>query len=124
MCTWLPPAAGQLQLYRILDALLETRKHFSYLTTDIALIPPRVIPPGALVFVLTTFLDGRLETALHDLLARAFQLVLVVLSPVYVMPSSRRPRQAEATARLWRLEMDLRSAPLPPFRDTGGFAGV
>src|SRR5262249_50010528 len=82
--------------------------HFYYWTKDIALIPSRVMPPGALVFVLTTLLDARLETALHDLLARAFQLVLVVLSPVYVMPMSRQPHQAEATARLWRLEMDLR----------------
>ena len=116
VCTWVPPAVGQLQLYRVLDALLETRTHFSYLTKDIALIPPRVMPPGALVFVLTTLLDARLETTLHDLLARAFQLVLLVLSPVYVMPTSRRPRQAEATARLWRLEMDLR---LHQFRRLG-----
>jgi hypothetical protein len=107
---------GQLQLYRLLDALLETRTHFSYLTKDVTLIPPRVMPPGALIFVLTTLLEPRLETALHDLLARAFQLVLVVLSPVYVMPHLHRPHQAEAIARLWRLEMDLR---LQPFRRAG-----
>src|SRR5712692_7460249 len=116
VCTWVPPAVGQLQLYRLLDALLETRTHFSYLTKDVTLIPPRVMPPGALIFVLTTLLDARLETALHDLLARAFQLVLVVLSPVYVMPSVQQPRQVEATARLWRLEMDLR---LQQFRRLG-----
>jgi uncharacterized protein (DUF58 family) len=116
VCTWVPPAVGQLQFYRLLDALLETRTHFSYLTKDIALIPPRVMPPGALIFVLTPLLDARLETALHDLLARAFQLVLVVLSPVYVMPSVPQPRQVEATARLWRLEMDLR---LQQFRRGG-----
>ena len=72
VCTWVPPAVGQLQLYRLLDALLETRTHFSYLTKDVTLIPPRVMPPGALIFVLTTLLEPRLETALHDLLARAF----------------------------------------------------
>jgi len=83
---------------------------------DIALIPPRVMPPGALIFVLTPLLDARLETALHDLLARAFQLVLVVLSPVYVMPSVQQPRQVEATALLWRLEMELR---LQQFRRGG-----
>jgi hypothetical protein len=103
-------------LYRLLDALLETRTHFSYLTKDVTLIPPRVMPPGALIFVLTTLLEPRLETALRDLLARAFQLVLVVLSPVYVMPPPHQPRQAEAIARLWRLETDLR---LQPFRRAG-----
>ncbi|MBM3223294.1 MAG: DUF58 domain-containing protein, partial [Candidatus Tectomicrobia bacterium] len=116
VCTWVPPAVGQLQLYRLLDALLETRTHFSYLSKDITLIPPRVLPPGALIFVLTTFLDPRLETALHDLLARAFQLVLVVLSPVRVMPGKRHPRQIEATARLWHLEMEAR---MQPFRRAG-----
>jgi uncharacterized protein (DUF58 family) len=116
VCTWVPPASGQLQLYRLLDALLETRTHFSYLTKDVTLIPPRVMPPGALIFVLTTLLEPRLDTALRDLLARAFQLVLVVLSPMYVMPQPRQPHQAEAIARLWRLETDLR---LQPFRRAG-----
>jgi hypothetical protein len=74
------------------------------------------MPPGALIFVLTTLLEPRLETALRDLLARAFQLVLVVLSPLYVMPHAHQPHQAEAVARLWRLETDLR---LQPFRRAG-----
>ncbi|MDQ3830667.1 MAG: DUF58 domain-containing protein, partial [Candidatus Tectomicrobia bacterium] len=42
VCTWLSPAAGQIQLYRILDALLGAHSLFSYLTGDIARIPPRV----------------------------------------------------------------------------------
>jgi hypothetical protein len=95
-------------LYRILDTLLEARPHFSYLTKDIALIPPRVLPAGALIFVLTTFLDARIKVALHDLLARAFPLVVLVISPVYAVPASRWRGHAEATARLWRLEMELR----------------
>jgi uncharacterized protein (DUF58 family) len=53
VCTWLPPATGELQLYRILDTLLGTQSLFSYLTADIARIPPRVLPPGALIFVIT-----------------------------------------------------------------------
>ena len=108
VCTWLPPTLGQLQLYRILDTLIETRPHFSYLTKDIALVPPRALPSGALIFVLTTFLDQRIEIALRDLLARKFPLVLLVLSPVYVMPASRRRHAAETTERLWRLDMELR----------------
>jgi uncharacterized protein (DUF58 family) len=116
VCTWISPAAGQLQLYRILDALLDTRTHFSYLTKDIALIPPRVLPSRALIFVLTPFVDSRIETALHDLLARDFQLVLVALSPLAMAPDVRRPRHAEAAQRLWRLEMDWR---LHAFRRLG-----
>jgi uncharacterized protein (DUF58 family) len=116
VCTWVPPAAGQIQLYRILDALLATHPLFSYLTGDIARIPPRVLPPGALVFVITTLLDPRIDVALRDLLARAFQLVLLVVSPAQVMSASRHPRHVEATERLWRLEMELR---LHEFRRMG-----
>jgi uncharacterized protein (DUF58 family) len=108
VCTWVPPALGQPQLYRILDTLLETRPHFSYLTKDIALIPPRVLPPGALILALTTFLDTRIEIALRNLLARAFPVVVLVISPVHVTRAARRHGQAEATAHLWRLETEMR----------------
>jgi uncharacterized protein (DUF58 family) len=107
VCSWVPPAAGQRQLYRILDTLLATQTHFSYLSGDITRIPPRVLPPGALVFVVTTMLDPRIDVALHDLLARAFQLVFLVISPAHVVPSSRHSPAVDAAARLWRLEVDL-----------------
>ena len=108
VCTWIPPGSGQPQLYRLLDALLGTQTLFSYLTADIARIPPRVLPPGALIFVITTMLDGRIDVALHDLLARGFQFVLLIISPAHVMPTAKHQRSSEAIARLWRLEMGLR----------------
>jgi uncharacterized protein (DUF58 family) len=108
VCTWLTPATGQLQMYRILDTLLGAQPQFSYLTADIARIPPRVLPPGALIFVITTMLDARIDVALHDLLARGFQFVLVIISPVPVMSPSHDQRHRDATGHLWRLEMSLR----------------
>jgi uncharacterized protein (DUF58 family) len=108
VCTWLTPATGQHQLYRILDTLLGAQTLFSYLTADIARIPPRVLPPGALIFVITTMLDARIDVALHDLLARGFQFVLLIISPAHVMPTSRHQGHSEATGHLWRLEMNLR----------------
>ena len=108
VCTWISPALGQQQLYHILDALLETRPHFSYLAKDIALVPPRALPPGALIFVLTAFLDPRIETALRDLLARRFSMVILLTSPLYAMPRVADQYAAEATERLWRLDMELR----------------
>lgn len=121
VCTWLRPAAGQLQLYRILDALLDAQPHFSYLTADITRIPPRALPPGALIFVITTMLDPRIDAALRDLLARAFPVVLLIISPAQVMPTSRDHRPAEAAARLWRLEMELR---LHEFRRLGALVVI
>ena len=108
VCTWLAPATGQIHMYRILDALLETHTHFSYLTGDITRIPPRVLPPGALIFAITTMLDARIDVALRDLLARGFQFILLIISPAQVLQGPRHHRHAEAAARLWRLEMDLR----------------
>jgi uncharacterized protein (DUF58 family) len=116
VCTWLPPATGQIQMYRILDTLLETHTHFSYLTGDITRIPPRVLPPGALIFVITTMLDPRIDVALRDLLARAFQFVLLIISPAQVVQQPRHRHHSEGAARLWRLEMELR---LHEFRRLG-----
>jgi uncharacterized protein (DUF58 family) len=112
VCTWIQPSSGQQQWYRILDALLTARTHFSYHSKDITLIPPRVLPPGALIFVLTSLLDRRMETALNDLVARAFQLVMVVISPVYATGS----QHFEGESRLWRLETE---ANLHQFRSLG-----
>jgi len=111
-CTWLEPATGQVQLYRVLDTLLGTQSLFSYLTADIARIPPRVLPPGALIFIITTMLDPRIDVALHDLLARGFQFVLLLISPAHVMATDHHWRASEAIAGLWRLEMELRLAEL------------
>lgn len=112
VCTWIQPSSGQQQWYRILDALLTARTHFSYHSKDITLVPPRVLPPGALIFVLTALLDRRIEAALNDLVARAFQLVMVVVSPVHAMGS----QHFEGESRLWRLETE---ANLHKFRSLG-----
>jgi uncharacterized protein (DUF58 family) len=111
-CTWLEPATGQVQLYRVLDTLLGTQSLFSYLTADVARIPPRVLPPGALIFIITTMLDPRIDVALHDLLARGFQFVLLLISPAHVMATDHHWPASEAIAGLWRLEMELRLAEL------------
>jgi hypothetical protein len=71
-----------------------------------------VLPPGALIFVLTALLDRRIEAALNDLVARAFQLVMVVVSPVHAMGS----QHFEGESRLWRLETE---ANLHKFRSLG-----
>jgi hypothetical protein len=110
-----------MQLQRILDALLEAQTHFSYLTADITRVPPRALPPGALVFVITTMLEPRIDVVLRDLLARGFPLVLVIISPAQIPTTRRDPHHAEASARLWRLEMDLR---LHEFRRAGALVVI
>jgi hypothetical protein len=74
------------------------------------------LPPGALIFVLTSFMDIRITVALRDLLARAFPLVILVISPAYAMPGAQQLDQTEAVTRLWRLETEWR---LHEFRNLG-----
>jgi uncharacterized protein (DUF58 family) len=85
---WLVPGTGIVQLYRIVDALLDTEIILSYYWKEIDLIPRRVLPPNALVIALTPLLDPRSVGALLDLRARGFDLAVIDVSPV---PYARRP---------------------------------
>lgn len=96
---WLVPGSGLVQLYRIVDALLDTEIILSYYWKEIDLIPRRVLPPNALVIALSPLLDPRSVGALLDLRARGFDLVVVDISPV---PYAPRP-----DARLDALAYDI-----------------
>ncbi|HSC90957.1 MAG TPA: DUF58 domain-containing protein [Gaiellaceae bacterium] len=79
--SWLLPETGLKQLYRIVDALLETEIVLNYAWKDVDLLPPRTLPPQALVVGLTPLLDERSVGALLDLRARGFDLAIVEVSP-------------------------------------------
>jgi uncharacterized protein (DUF58 family) len=100
--SWLVPASGMRQLYRIADSLLEIGIVLSFATKDIDVLPPRTLPPRALVLALTPLLDPRSTAALLDLRARGFDLVVVEVSPVpFVEPQS--DALAQLSYRVWRL---------------------
>jgi uncharacterized protein (DUF58 family) len=86
---WLVPGTGTVQLYRIVDALLDTEIVLSYYWKEIDVIPRRTLPPSALVLALSPLLDPRSIGALLDLRARGFDLAVVDVSPV---PFAPRPR--------------------------------
>jgi uncharacterized protein (DUF58 family) len=106
---WLQPGTGLGQLYRMVDALLDTEIWLNYAWKDIHVVPARTLPPQALVIALTPLLDERSVRALLDLRARGFDLVVVETSPIpFVDPG---PSEEERIAyRLWALRRDaLRS---------------
>lgn len=102
---WLQPGMGEAQLYRICEALLDTRILLHYAWRDIAVVPARVLPPQSLVVALTPLLDERSIGALFDLRARGHDLVVFETSPVpYVDPGKT---EIELLAfRLWQLRRD------------------
>jgi uncharacterized protein (DUF58 family) len=103
--SWLLPASGTRQLYRIVDSLLQMDIVLSYATKNIDVLPPRTLPAKALVFALTPLLDERSTAALLDLRARGIDLVVVEVSPVpFVQPAA--DELSRLSYRLWRLTRD------------------
>ncbi len=102
---WLQPGTGEAQLYRICEALLDTRILLSYAWREIAIVPARVLPPQALVIALSPLLDERSVNALHDLRARGYDLAVVETSPVPYMDPGRTDTERLAF-RLWQLRRD------------------
>jgi uncharacterized protein (DUF58 family) len=102
---WLLPTTGAVQLYRIVDAMLDTQIVLSYAWRDIRTVPRRTLPPQALVLALTPLLDNRSESALLDLRGRGFDLVVVEISPLSLLP---RPsgELGQLADRLWRLRRE------------------
>jgi uncharacterized protein (DUF58 family) len=102
---WLVPGTGTVQLYRIIDALLDTQIVLSYYWKELDVIPRRTLPPSALVIALSPLLDRRTVGALLDLRARGYDLAVIDVSPV---PFTRRPaRGLDAVAyNIWTLRRD------------------
>lgn len=102
---WLLPSTGVVQLYRIVDSLLDTEIVLNYAWKDIDVIPRRVLAPKALVIALTPLLDERAVGALLDLRARGFDLAIVEISPVpYAVPG--KTELERIAHRLWLLRRE------------------
>jgi uncharacterized protein (DUF58 family) len=105
MLNWLLPSTGTGQLYRIIDSLLDTQIVLNYAWKDIHVLPPRTLPPQALVVALTPLLDDRAAGALLDLRARGFDLVVVEISPEPFLDAPRTEVERLAR-RLWTLKRE------------------
>jgi uncharacterized protein (DUF58 family) len=103
--SWLEPESGTRQLYRIVDSLLQMDIVLSYAARNVNVLPPRSLPPKALVLALTPLLDPRTGPALLDLRARGFDLVVIEVSPVpFVDPGAGELERL--SYRLWRLSRE------------------
>ena len=112
---WLGPGMGTLQLYRLLDSLLDTQIVLSYAWKGIDVIPARTLPPKALIIGLTSLLDERTIGALLDVRARGFDVAVVEVDPLpFVTPLAGE--LGEIAHRLWVLR---REALRDRFREMG-----
>ncbi|HZT84562.1 MAG TPA: DUF58 domain-containing protein [Gaiellaceae bacterium] len=103
--SWLVPDSGTRQLYAIVDTLLTSDIVHSYALRDVTTLPPRTLPPKALVLGITPLLDHRTAAALLDLRARGYDLIVVEVSPLELL----HPGLASSTElahRLWRLSRE------------------
>ena len=102
---WLVPGTGLVQLYRIVDSLLDTQIVLSYYWKEIDVIPRRTLPPNALVLALSPLLDPRSVGALIDLRARGHDLAVIDVSPV---PFTKRPASGldSIAYDIWTLRRD------------------
>jgi uncharacterized protein (DUF58 family) len=102
---WLAPGSGLAQLYRIVDALLDTEIMLSHAWKAIDIVPARTLPPQALVVALSPLLDERSVGALLHLRARGFDLDVIELSPLAFVDPGETDSELLAY-RLWRLQRE------------------
>lgn len=86
---------------------------FTYVAKDLTLVPPRILPPQALVIALSPLLDARFVKAVMDLTARGFDTVVLSVSPIDLSRRARAPSALDDLAcRLWALERHAQLAGL------------
>ncbi|HUG30587.1 MAG TPA: DUF58 domain-containing protein [Candidatus Limnocylindria bacterium] len=103
---WLAPAMGLAQGYRIVEVLLDARAAVSVVWKGVDLIPPRSLPPKALVVALSPLLDDRAIEALFDLRGRGFDLAVIEIAPEGYIAAPADDFAATAR-RLWQLRREL-----------------
>ena len=105
MVHWLTVAAGQRQLYRIVEYLLNVNVSVSYARKDIEGLPRRTLPPQAFVVACTPLVDVRTFRALVDLDGRGFPVAVLDTLPEEDVDSGTSEEDALAY-RVWRMERE------------------
>jgi uncharacterized protein (DUF58 family) len=114
---WVRPGSGRVQYERLADTLLRATVVFTYVTKNLAFVPPRVLPSQALVVAITSLLDPRFTLTALDLAARGFDMVVLVVSPVEITRAMLRASPVtDLACRLWTLD---RRTSLDDFRRHG-----
>jgi uncharacterized protein (DUF58 family) len=102
---WLRPAMGEVQLYRLVDSLIDTEIVLSYAWKGLEVIPRRTLPPGSMVVAFSPLLDERTLRALSDLSGRGHDVAVVEVSPAeWLRPGMRETERL--AFRLWEMDRE------------------
>ena len=101
--SWLAPALGRRQVYRIIDSMLASDAGYSR-GASFARLPRAALPPGALVVVFSPLLDQRFVEALRDMRERGFSMLVVDV--LNTEPPARRRPEDRMARRIWRMEQE------------------
>jgi uncharacterized protein (DUF58 family) len=103
--SWLTTTSGNAQVFRIVDYLLNVHATVSYAWKDIDYLPSRTLPPLASIVAFSPLIEQRAVTALTDLAARGFPLLVVeTLSERDVEPLPTP--EGRLAYRVWKLQRE------------------
>lgn len=102
---WLRPGMGDVQRYRILDTLMESRSRRQMYWRGVHGIPLRALPAKALIIGLSPLLDDRVVGILADLRGRGFDLAVVEI-PAELYVAAPASREAALARRVWELHRE------------------
>jgi uncharacterized protein (DUF58 family) len=101
---WLRPRMFDLQRYKILEALTDSRLRPPSLTGSVA-VPRRTLPPHALLIALSPLIDDAVVAALIDLVGRGHDMAIVEIDPASFLAPPVGP-VPELARRIWSLQRE------------------
>jgi uncharacterized protein (DUF58 family) len=101
---WLRPRMFDLQRYKILDVLAESRLRAAYLHGLVA-VPRQSVPPRAMLIAITPLLDEGAIDALIELVGRGHDMAIVEVVVDSLLPEPETG-ETQLARRIWTLQRE------------------
>ena len=100
---WVTPGMGERARWVIVEHLLGGVARWTEAERSLRWLPPAVLPPRALVVVLSPLVDERMLRAIVDIRRRGFDVTVIALDPTLPAEGAR-----STARRLWVMEREVR----------------
>ena len=98
---WLAPGLGRRQLFRMMEAMADSRVGWAA-GKEVSRLPRAALPPGASVIAFSPLLEMTFVETLRDLRQRSFSVIVVDV--LNVEPTVARGKIGRLAKRVWRIE--------------------